>query len=1053
MSKRDINLHLNSIFTVLRRYIILLIIMKHLFTIFCFLFISNSFSQITEIDTNLINLSNGFSSNPKNFVNHNGNIFFSGIFWGLQDYNLYLYNGNDIKRIRTSEDSGIIRHSGRFSFAENTIYFLGTKPFSNNSNDIYLYAYNYPDDYARNILPIEYDFNFNFTFSLEDKTFFNNFNQLWVSDGTINGTQIIKEIKVHDEEKPVRLGNKMLFVGEDDIYGKELWITDGTTSGTYLVKDIYSGSSDSKISGLFEFNGKIYFSATDGINGFELWTSNGTEVGTHLVKNIDQSSSNSLNDHYKFIVFGDYFYFFAKQSGQVQLWKSDGTETGTVLFKNVNQTPNFGVGKSIDGAAKSSFFAFTAYNRNPATNKYTEVLWRSDGTQEGTFPVKTFNTESDFGFNTGIFEKVNDQIFVKSPTLISTELFYTDGTINGTKLLSDEYNVYTNLQVNNNQVLMTAGTLGSIKKFLNINFLTGDSIEILEEIADSEVDFKLYNEEILFSNKYEYPYSSPPEGKELWHSDLNGNNATLLADINISFGSTPRSFHKLYDKTLFGAKNIDNRDGYFLTDGTKEGTTLLKTFQHISPSIDKEFYLMNGEYYFNASPLDDPLNKYYLHKTDGTSEGTMLVTDQITINYEKYASSNNNILFINRPNSFVELWASNGTDQGTFKLHEFNGSNVAYSLFTSMTTFNNSGYVTISTKTPSDQFIINYLWKINENLELQLIYQQNLSTQNFNNSQIFLLGIVDNKLIFAIDENDNGDRVRIFAINENDEIEFLFSTNGRLVYDPLGTKFIKTQNNLLIPINIAENKNSFIKTNGTSEGSMVFPTINGFKILNMKPCGDYIYFTDVGFQYGGKLMRTNIHNGNTTLIKFFEYNGGALFSSMECHKNTFLYSHNEKFTDPFWESRGFLNVVYDNGEQNQILINTIDNEAILTISNLFSDGEILYFALSNITRGGELYNSNFQVQLNTKEIDIILNSQESNLTIYPNPASKEVNILSIDQSKIQQIQIFDFTGKLMEIVFHNSNEIKLNTDKFKSGIYLLKVKTDKNTETKKLIIR
>ena len=64
--------------------------------------------------------------------------------------------------------------------------------------------------------------------------------------------------------------------------GRQLWVTDGTTQGTHLVTDINPGASDS-FPGKFESSGtgSALFTADDGTDGQELWLTNGVAEGTH----------------------------------------------------------------------------------------------------------------------------------------------------------------------------------------------------------------------------------------------------------------------------------------------------------------------------------------------------------------------------------------------------------------------------------------------------------------------------------------------------------------------------------------------------------------------------------------------------------------------------------------------------------------------------------------------------------------------------------------------------------------------------------------------------
>jgi ELWxxDGT repeat protein len=121
--------------------------------------------------------------------------------------------------------------------------------------------------------------------------------ELWKSDGTTNGTVMVKDIYPGEEESsPEELTevNGVLFLSADDgVHGRELWVSDGTTDGTIMVKDIYPGSdegypNESEPEVLTNVNGLLFFSADDGfhVHGRELWVSDGTPDGTVLVKDI-----------------------------------------------------------------------------------------------------------------------------------------------------------------------------------------------------------------------------------------------------------------------------------------------------------------------------------------------------------------------------------------------------------------------------------------------------------------------------------------------------------------------------------------------------------------------------------------------------------------------------------------------------------------------------------------------------------------------------------------------------------------------------------------------
>src|SRR5262249_17841682 len=107
--------------------------------------------------------------------------------------------------------------------------------------------------------------------------------ELWGSDGTAAGTKPVKDINatgsVPGSASPrgmVRLGMRVLFQADDGQSGAELWTTDGTAAGTQLVKDIAPGPVGSAPTSLTVLGGRVVFIADDGTNGTEQWASDGT---------------------------------------------------------------------------------------------------------------------------------------------------------------------------------------------------------------------------------------------------------------------------------------------------------------------------------------------------------------------------------------------------------------------------------------------------------------------------------------------------------------------------------------------------------------------------------------------------------------------------------------------------------------------------------------------------------------------------------------------------------------------------------------------------------
>ncbi|HUR17947.1 MAG TPA: Ig-like domain-containing protein, partial [Acidimicrobiales bacterium] len=110
------------------------------------------------------------------------------------------------------------------------------------------------------------------------------------------------------DSSPVRytaVGNTVFFAATNGSVapanGIELWKSDGTAEGTVLVKDINPGTASSNPDNLRALGNTLFFTATNGsltgANGTELWKSDGTAEGTVLVKDIfsGPGSSNPAN--------------------------------------------------------------------------------------------------------------------------------------------------------------------------------------------------------------------------------------------------------------------------------------------------------------------------------------------------------------------------------------------------------------------------------------------------------------------------------------------------------------------------------------------------------------------------------------------------------------------------------------------------------------------------------------------------------------------------------------------------------------------------------------
>lgn len=152
--------------------------------------------------------------------------------------------------------------------------------------------------------------------------FFGTQNSLWRTDGTVEGTWLVKEIakvasfvKIQDYE--------MMFVADNGVDGIEPWKSDGTAEGTVMVKDIapgkWQGSTSAQPDIKVMIHGQAFFEGHAG-----LYVTDGSADGTRLVKGFDDSHLTMLTPYR-----GSLFFLVGNIVSR-SLWKSDGTSDGTV---------------------------------------------------------------------------------------------------------------------------------------------------------------------------------------------------------------------------------------------------------------------------------------------------------------------------------------------------------------------------------------------------------------------------------------------------------------------------------------------------------------------------------------------------------------------------------------------------------------------------------------------------------------------------------------------------------------------------------------------------
>lgn len=317
---------------------------------------------------------------------------------------------------------------------------------------------------------------------------------LYVSDGTVEGTSFFVDLVPGGLSlgiEDIVAGDSLFFFsGHTPGEGVELWRSNGTVTGTFRVADIATGSMSGYQGELTVINDIAYFAGFTAETGIEAWRSDGTDQGTYLIADLNEGAPSGFPSG--FTASGGYIYFGA-------LGTSSGFEVRRIMDGQSNVETIGEMGGSTDSSVPREFvdsdgklfwvaegedaagFDLWVYSHtgeaqhlefstgdifpralipfgqgevifNAEDNEGNgRELWRSDGTLVGTrLIIDLYPGEMDGVFGTGTvggsFYVLDDSLVyfagadgVNASGEFVYELFVSDGTAEGTQLVSDQF--------------------------------------------------------------------------------------------------------------------------------------------------------------------------------------------------------------------------------------------------------------------------------------------------------------------------------------------------------------------------------------------------------------------------------------------------------------------------------------------------------------------------------------------------------------------------------------------------------------------------------------
>lgn len=421
---------------------------------------------------------------------------------------------------------------------------------------------------------------------------------------------------------------KMIFQKSNLEIGSEVWLHDFNSNITGLFENINTSSYGIQDNfNLIQINDKLVFHANDVDYGIELWRYNPENNNLGLLKDINSTGSsiaNYLNEDYlnTFIVHDNQLIFSANDGNNgYEIWQSDGTANETKLLKDLNDDPRSSLPNHFFNFNNNVYFV--GYPDKDIPNSF---LIKKDG--------ENFINEVDFGMNevqTNLANEI-EQIVPSGNTIFfkfktgKIALLKTDGSQAGTSKLKEFWQI------------------GNLVDVDGVLFFAAESSDHQNEI-------------------------------ELYKSDGTAEGTVLVKNIGASFSSSPSNLTALNGTLYFTAHSDNNGRELWKSDGTEQGTVMIKDIAPANSSAFLNQYFkdknslvaLNNEIYFSAN---DGVNGFELWKTDGNTEGTVMVKDinngEKSSNPKEFTLIDNTLYFQAQDASHgAELWKSDGTEEGT----------------------------------------------------------------------------------------------------------------------------------------------------------------------------------------------------------------------------------------------------------------------------------------------------------------------------------------------------------------------------------------------------
>lgn len=463
---------------------------------------------------------------------------------------------------------------------------------------------------------------------------------------------------------------KLFFIAQDNQYGRELWVTDGTTAGTHIVVDAVEGPGE----GIDEYlqckNDFLYFNA----RAAGIWRTDGTDTGTSkvydkwvqlfvvtdtklivqdltpaivsmnhdgtgvkTVKSFPSGGSFYILNYYasstQMFLVGNYFDANFKVY-KTELWVTDGS--AITLLKDVDGAYEMG----SMAAFVNDKLLFNVYKKGDPL----EDAWVTDATKEGTMLLAE---------GADIYSGKEGMAFLLRSTNADMHTWITDGTSEGTAEVSNDHAWSAAIENDDRVYLSGWNNSGSYSLIVRAN----SDLQIEKQLTMfQDSDNRMLGN---LGDKFLFAAKTENQGVELFSDD--GETTSMIKDIYPgAASSSPHAFGVIGSTAIFLADDGVHGSEFWRTDGTTEGTSLLKDIANENPitGLDdegsKSIFIYPNPATHNLFVKANGPSKLRIIDMSGGEKYNQPINENVSIDVSSYADGIYVVILNNKQFKFIK---------------------------------------------------------------------------------------------------------------------------------------------------------------------------------------------------------------------------------------------------------------------------------------------------------------------------------------------------------------------------------------------------------------